>query len=85
MEDYYYMLSHQLNLLRMDSLIIFASSMHGLLGVIILPFHGIYNDMAPYLPTSMHFQRIRMSLNIEEIGFKTSITMTSLCLISARE
>jgi hypothetical protein len=58
-EDYYYMLSHHLNLLRMDSLIIFASSMHELLGVIILPLHGIYDDMAHYLPTSMHSQRIR--------------------------
>jgi hypothetical protein len=42
----------------MDSLRMFTSSMHELLGITILPLHGIYDEVSPSPPTSMHPQRI---------------------------
>jgi hypothetical protein len=42
----------------MDPLKTFTSSMHELLGVTILPLHGMYDEVSSSLPTSMHLQRI---------------------------
>jgi hypothetical protein len=51
-------MSHHLNPLRMDVLRIFTSSMHELVGVTILLLHGMYDDVPPSLPTSMHSLKI---------------------------
>jgi hypothetical protein len=42
----------------MDVLRIFTSSMHELVGVTILLLHGMYDDVPPSLPTSMHSLKI---------------------------
>jgi hypothetical protein len=43
--------------MRMDSLRIFTSFIHELLGVTILPLHGKQDNVSPSFPTSMHSWR----------------------------
>jgi hypothetical protein len=48
-----------INPLIMDLLRMFtSSSMHELLGVTILLFHGMYDEVSSFSPTSMHSWRI---------------------------
>jgi hypothetical protein len=51
----------------MDTLRIFSSSMHVLPTATIFPLHGMYDDVSPPPPTSMHFQKIGIS-PFQELG-----------------
>ena len=45
---------YHFNSLRMDSLEMVTSSLHELLGVVLLPLCEVYVDASPSFPTSMH-------------------------------
>jgi hypothetical protein len=49
----------------MDPMRTFTSSMHELLGVTILPLHGLYDKVSPSPPTSMHPRRIAIPTSQE--------------------
>jgi hypothetical protein len=51
----------------MDPFRMFASSMHELLGITILALHGIYDEVSPSPPTSMHPRRIAIPPS-QELG-----------------